>query len=400
MGRSLIARKAHCAFVSLGLFIISDERHHLFITNIYYSEYSRVEETYGSHTSWMQIQTQVISTTCGKVISYRIRCTVRLITEDCHLSLLYIELALVLEGSEGDAAISHICLSTRGKRLHHNKRPTRAGKDDSHSIHGDTEAISFSENEDEAMASDGNDNEVIRSSEDENADTPETLRQERGSAPLMKRSLHRYRSICDTNHLHESPSETESPPQTPTRQQPTLYRQTFTPDTKMEITHLKETKDENCLHDEGSAQGSDDTEEMPSEEHYTARPGSISLINTWKKSFKDIIRAHPLLLMTTIKLAQTQDNDELSASPTNTDSSLLAAITLLDSMNNTTQRDHSPPNTQRRNYTRSEEPSRQSTPPDTTIHPSNDRISGKSGQRTPEYGPQTPGGIFSKTIEP
>ncbi|PRP87463.1 hypothetical protein PROFUN_00674 [Planoprotostelium fungivorum] len=154
----------------------------------------------------------------------------RLTTEDCHLSLLYIEyllLALVLKGSEVDAAISHVCLSTRGKHPHHNKRPPNAEiervereKTTRTSIHGDTEAISSDENEGKAMASDGDDNEVIRSSDDDNVDTPETFRQERGSAPLTKRN-------------RESP-------QTSTRQRPTLDRQTFTPDTKMDLTHLKE----------------------------------------------------------------------------------------------------------------------------------------------------------------
>ncbi|PRP77078.1 hypothetical protein PROFUN_14591 [Planoprotostelium fungivorum] len=156
----------------------------------------------------------------------------RLTTEDCHLSLLYIELALVLEGSEVDAAISHMLMLPSDLLLHSGKASTpqqeahqgalseegeiyqwvkdagieRAEREKMTrtSIHGDTEAIFSSEIEDEAMASDGDDNEVIRSSEDDNADTPETLRQERGSALLTKRSLHRYRSICDTNALLDS----------------------------------------------------------------------------------------------------------------------------------------------------------------------------------------------------
>ncbi|PRP76724.1 hypothetical protein PROFUN_11727, partial [Planoprotostelium fungivorum] len=54
-----------------------------------------------------------------------------------------------------------------------------------------------------------------------------------------KEVLHRSRLISNTTHLHENPPETESPAQTSTRRPPTLCRQTFTPDTNSEITHLR-----------------------------------------------------------------------------------------------------------------------------------------------------------------
>ncbi|PRP87461.1 hypothetical protein PROFUN_00672 [Planoprotostelium fungivorum] len=71
--------------------------------------------------------------------------------------------------------------------------------------------------EDEAIASDEDDNEVIRSSDDDNVTTQET---QRGSAPLTKRNRESSTDIHSSAIL--------------------LYRQTFTPNTKPEIIHLKE----------------------------------------------------------------------------------------------------------------------------------------------------------------
>ncbi|PRP75594.1 hypothetical protein PROFUN_15600 [Planoprotostelium fungivorum] len=131
--------------------------------------------------------------------------------------------------------------------------------------------------EDEAIASDEDNNKVIRSSDNDNVTTQET---QRGSAPLTKRTHQKQRV------LHRHPLVGHS----------TLSSNIYSRHENGNHSPEGGPEEENRLYDEGSAQDSDDTEVF------------VLLLNE--------------------ELAQTQDNNEPSASSTNTDSSVLAAIAL------------------------------------------------------------------------